>query len=94
MTQTPDPDILNLVPAKNPDYEFDDEYLINIMNPQDTLFVNGPAAMIWIQCDGATNVASMVEELKACYPEDHEVITADAIGALMMLAERGTITLG
>ena len=93
MSDNIDRDFLALAPTRNPDFEFDDEYLIHVREPQKTLFVNGSTALIWGQCDGETTIGEMIRTLADAFPDDAAGVSADVVAAVLMMAERGVVKL-
>ena len=71
----------------------DEEWVVYDPSGEQLHVLNGPAAIIWLHCDGEFTVSEIVEEVHRAYEQqvDHERIEADLNAVLEQFAAKGLL---
>lgn len=81
------------VPTRSPDYALNEDVLISANLPDEAIYVNTTAALVWALSEGELTVGEIVELVSEAFPGQADQIRCDVLAALDRLAEHGVIRL-
>lgn len=78
-------------PNRNPEYEYQDSFLVNTRRANDAIYVNATARMVWELCDGRTSVEQLSADLESAYPEARDAVREDVRQAITRFVSHGVV---
>lgn len=81
------------VPIQTTGFALHDEFLVRDELPDEAIYVNRTAALIWMLSDGDSSISDLVELLSRAFPGPDGDVRADVCEAVRELSKHGAIEL-